>query len=84
MGHRNSLSLAAWPEFRADAVTEDEVTIVVQVNGKLRSRFAIARDADEMLLKQTAMENDRIQKFTAGKTVRKVITVKNKLVNIVV
>jgi leucyl-tRNA synthetase len=60
------------------------VEVVVQVNGKLRSRFSAPADADEAELKATALADERIVRFIDGKAVKKVITVKNKLVNIVV
>ena len=63
---------------------KDEVEVVVQVNGKLRSRFSAALDTDEASLKQTALADERIVRFVEGKAVRKVIVIKNKLVNIVV
>ena len=63
---------------------KDEVEVVVQVNGKLRSRFSAALDTDGARLKQTALADERIVRFIEGKAIRKVIVVKNKLVNIVI
>lgn len=84
LGNRSSVLLAAWPQHREDALETDELLIVVQVNGKLRSRFRIAADADEQAVRDMALKDDRIDKFIGGKKIRKVIVVKNKLVNIVV
>lgn len=84
LGHGQSILLSSWPRCRKDALVKDEVTIVAQVNGKLRSRFAAALDTDEETLKKMAMEDERVLKFIEGKTIRKVIVVPNKLVNIVV
>lgn len=84
LGHDNSVLLSPWPKYREDALVKDEVTIVVQVNGKLRSRFSVALDMDEAPLKRMAMEDEKVLKFIEGKTIRKVIVVPNKLVNIVV
>ena len=84
MGRDASVLLAAWPTYREDALVEDEVTIVVQVNGKLRGKFAVGADTDEKVLEEQALADDNVQKFIAGKTVKKVIVVKKKLVNIVV
>ncbi|MFP4348544.1 MAG: leucine--tRNA ligase [Desulfococcaceae bacterium] len=84
LGHKKSVLLAAWPEYRKEALQKEEMTIVVQVNGKLRSRFDISADADDETLKETALADERVQKFIADKTIRKVIVVKKKLVNIVV
>jgi len=84
MGHDKSVLLCPWPVFEDAATIKDEIEVVIQVNGKLRSRFAAAVDADEAALKETALAYERVMKFIGGKTVRKVIVVKNKLVNIVV
>jgi len=60
------------------------VTIVVQVNGRLRAKFEAEADSDEEMLQKTALSLDRIMQYTDGKTVRKIIAVKNRLINIVV
>ena len=84
LGHRSSVLLTPWPQYRKDAVEEDELLIVVQVNGKLRSRFQVATDTDDETIKEKAIADERILKFIDGKVIKKVIVVKNKLVNIVV
>ncbi|MGD9364835.1 MAG: leucine--tRNA ligase [Desulfobacteraceae bacterium] len=84
LGHEESVLLSSWPKYREHALVKDEVTIVVQVNGKLRSRFSVALDMDEASVKKMAMEDEKVLKFIEGKTIRKVIVVPNKLVNIVV
>ena len=84
LGYRSSILLSSWPHFREDALEKDELLIVVQVNGKLRSKFTVAADTDEETIKQTALEDERVGNFTEGKAVKKVIVVKKKLVNIVV
>ncbi|MBW2042808.1 MAG: leucine--tRNA ligase [Deltaproteobacteria bacterium] len=83
MGHPKSVLLEPWPEFQEAALEKDELVIVVQVNGKLRSRLNVAAGVSEEALKEMALNDDRIGKFIDGKPVRKVIVVKNKLVNIV-
>jgi leucyl-tRNA synthetase len=84
LGHRSSVLLASWPQYQMDALEEDELLIVVQVNGKLRSRFTVATDTGEKAIKEKALSDKRVLKFIDGKAIRKVIVVKNKLVNIVV
>lgn len=84
MGHESSVLLESWPAYRKDVLKEDEWLIVVQVNGKLRSRFAVSVDTDEDTIKQMALADERAKKFINNKPVKKVIVVKNKLVNIVV
>ncbi|MCB2148493.1 MAG: leucine--tRNA ligase [Deltaproteobacteria bacterium] len=84
LGHEESVMLSRWPRFDDQAAMKDEVEVVIQVNGKVRSRFSAALDANENLLKQRAMADERIIRFVDGRPVKKVITVKNKLVNIVI
>jgi len=83
LGHRRSVLLEPWPSYREEALEKEALTIVVQVNGKLRSRFEAAADADEATIKATALADEKVRKFIDGKQVRKVIVVKGKLVNIV-
>ncbi len=84
MGFESSVLLAQWPSYREDALLKDDLLIVVQVNGKLRSRFTVDPDADDETIKELALSDQRIQKFIGGKTIKKVIVVRKKLVNIVV
>jgi leucyl-tRNA synthetase len=84
LGHGESIVVAPWPGYLDAALVKEEAVIVVQVNGKLRGRFTTAMDTAEEQLKRTALEDERVVKFIEGKTIRKVVVVPNKLVNIVV
>ncbi len=84
MGHRTYLIRTPWPSYDPQLAKEEKVTIVVQVNGKLRDRFETERNQSEMEVKERALGLDRIRKYTGGKKIKKIIYVKNKLVNIVV
>ena len=84
LGNKESVLLSPWPGYRQDALEKDDLLIVVQVNGKLRSRFHANPDVEEDILKQTALSDERVQKFIKDKPIKKVIVVKRKLVNIVV
>ncbi len=84
LGYRQNVLSTPWPSHRQDALVKDEVTIVVQVNGKLRSRFDVALNTAKETLHETAMADEKVQRFIADKTIRKVIVIPNKLVNIVV
>ena len=84
MGNAVPLSDTGWPEYDRDAVVDEELTVVVQVNGKLRSKITCAADTSEEELKAFALADEKIAPFIEGKTVRKVICVQGKLVNIVV
>ncbi len=83
-GHNKRVVDTYWPHFREDALTQDEIEIVVQVNGKLRSRFSAPVDATDELLKETALTDEKVLNFIGDKTIRKVIVVKRRLVNIVI
>ena len=84
LGHTSSVLLAPWPSYVEAALEKDDLLIVIQVNGKLRSKFSVATDTSEDVIKQQALEDPRVIKFTGGKAVKKVIYVKGKLVNIVI
>ncbi|MEN8199231.1 MAG: leucine--tRNA ligase [Thermodesulfobacteriota bacterium] len=73
-----------WPECDEEAAREEELTIVVQVKGKVRSRLQVTADIDDDSLKEMALNDEKVLKFIDGKPVKKVIVVKKKLVNIVV
>ncbi|MCB9786948.1 MAG: leucine--tRNA ligase [Deltaproteobacteria bacterium] len=83
-GHEGSVAHAAWPGFDPALCEDDEVEVVIQVNGKVRGRFAAAKDASKADLEARAMADERLQRWVEGKTVRKVIVVPGKLVNVVV
>lgn len=84
LGHAELLSSTAWPEYDPAAVVDEEVLVVVQVNGKLRSKITLPAGMDEDALKAKALADDKVQPFLEGLQVRKVICVPGKLVNIVV
>ncbi len=83
-GHTTLVAESAWPEYDPELAAEDMVTIVVQVNGKVRDKFEVPADTDEETLKQLALELPRIREILAGRSPRKVVCVKNKLVSLVV
>ena len=83
-GHRNFLFRTPWPSYDPELASEDRVTIVVQVNGKLRDKFEAERDSAEEEIKEQALDLDRIKTIIGDKEPKKVIYVKNKLVNIVI
>ena len=73
-----------WPQVDESALIQDEIKIVVQVNGKLRGHITVPADADKKTLETMALNEPKVQRFTAEKTVKKVIVVPKKLVNVVV
>ncbi|MBI2355430.1 MAG: leucine--tRNA ligase [Deltaproteobacteria bacterium] len=84
LGHGTPLSGSAWPEYDRDAVVEEELLVVIQVNGKLRSKVTVPVGTDEEAVKSLALADEKVLPFIEGKEVRKVICVPGKLVNIVV
>ncbi len=83
-GHREILARFAWPDYDPELARESKVEVVVQVNGKLRDKFEADPAITEEEMKKAALELERIKALVGGKTVRKIICVGNRLVNIVV
>ena len=83
LGHNDSLAAQPWPQWDAAATVQDSITVALQVNGKLRGTLDIAADADKAALEAAALADAAIQRHTAGLTIRKVVVVPGKLVNIV-
>ena len=84
LGKETALIDAGWPQADAGAMVEDELQLVVQVNGKKRAQISAAPDASEESIKTDALGNENVQRHIKGKTVAKVIVVPQRLVNIVV
>jgi len=83
LGHAESVFRQGWPTFDAKATAADQITLVVQVNGKLRAKVQLAAGLDKQALEAAALADPKIQAQLEGKTPRKVIVVPGKLVNIV-
>jgi leucyl-tRNA synthetase len=84
LGGAGTLDLIEWPCVDERALAEEEVEMVVQVNGKVRARFTVAPDAPEGEIMERALANERVRAQIAGKTVRKTLVVPGRLVSIVV
>jgi len=83
LGNRESVIQQPWPSYDREAIVEEEVLIVIQVNGKLRDRMTMPASYGEEEVKAWALKSERIQKLVEGKQIRRVILVPKKLVNIV-
>ncbi len=83
LGNQPTISRASWPEWREELTKDEEVTVVVQINGKVRSKMLMPADTGQDVMEEEAMKLDRIRELIDGKEIKKVITVANKLVNIV-
>jgi leucyl-tRNA synthetase len=84
LGHKESIFKDKWPKYDEDAIIEEEITFVVQVNGKLRASMNLPVNISEEEAKKLALENERVKKFVENKKMVKSIFVPNKLINIVV
>ena len=84
LGEQGLVVDASWPEVDETALVRDQIELVCQVNGKVRARIEVAADADQDTVQAVAFEEVNMQKFMEGKTVRKVIYVPGKLINVVV
>jgi leucyl-tRNA synthetase len=84
LGHTQSLAYEPWPSYDEALLKADEIEVPVQVNGKLRGKLTVPTGIDQAALQARALADERIQALIAGKTIRKVIVVPGKLVNIVV
>ncbi|GLR12486.1 leucine--tRNA ligase [Chitinimonas prasina] len=84
LGYGGELIDAAWPEPAADALAQDEIKLMVQVNGKLRGEIEVPASADRAAIEAFALANANVQKFLEGQTPKKVVVVPGRLVNLVV
>ena len=83
-GHEKNIDDQTWPVFDRESAREDEITIVLQVNGKVRSRLLVPPDTNDDRLEELTLQDAKVQKFVADKPIRKIIVVPKKLVNVVV
>ena len=83
LGHNDAVLDATWPEADDSAMVKASQQIVVQVNGKVRAKLELAVDLDKEALQKAALDDENVQRFIEGNTIRKVIVVPGKLVNIV-
>ncbi|MBF2422397.1 leucine--tRNA ligase [Listeria welshimeri] len=83
LGHTETISYVTWPTYDETKLVEDEVEIVLQVNGKVKSKITVAKSLGKEELEKIAQEDDKMKENLEGKTIRKVIVVPGKLVNLV-
>ncbi|MCD4761039.1 leucine--tRNA ligase, partial [bacterium] len=84
LGHDENLLEVSWPGYREEALKAEERLVVVQVNGKVRSKIQVPVFIDEKEIEAKALADDRVKRFIGGKKIRKIIVVQKKLVNVVV
>ncbi|AUZ39921.1 MULTISPECIES: leucine--tRNA ligase [Bacillus] len=83
LGHSGTIAYEAWPEYDETKLVDDEVEIVVQLNGKVKAKLQVPADATREQLEQLAQADEKVKEQLEGKTIRKIIAVPGKLVNIV-
>ena len=83
LGHQGLIADVAWPAHDESALVKDEIELVVQVNGKLRSKITVPVDADNSAVEEVALSDEKVKISIGDSTIRKVIVVPKRLVNIV-
>jgi leucyl-tRNA synthetase len=84
LGNKDSICLSEWPEYDRELIVDDEITVVCQVNGKVRDEFKVPVGITEEEIKKLVLESEKVQKWLEGKEPKKIIYVKSKLVSVVV
>ena len=84
LGHNDTLAYSSWPAFDAEFCKEKEIELAVQVLGKIKDKIVVPADADEATIQQKALASEKVQAALEGKTPKKIIVIKSRLVNIVV
>ena len=84
LGHQTTLLKVPWPAFRPEALEAEKRLVVVQVNGKVRGRIEVPASLNDEEIEAEALKDDKVQRHIGGKTIRKVIVVQQKLVNVVI
>ena len=83
LGYGDDILTAPWPEVDEAALVKDSIDLVVQVNGKVRSQISVPAGADNSAIEELALADAKVQNFIEGKTIRKIIVVPGRLVNVV-
>ena len=84
LGHNQTIAFESWPTYDPNQLESHNVKMAVSVNGKLRATIEIKKDSDDEEVKKIALSQDNVIKFIEGHEIKKIIVVKNKIVNIVV
>ncbi|CAH1092363.1 leucine--tRNA ligase [Candidatus Nitrotoga sp. 1052] len=84
LGYGDDILSAPWPEVDEAALIQDEIELIIQVNGKLRGKLRVAKDADHATLKQLALTYPSVEKLLAGQAAKKIIVVPGRLINVVI
>ena len=84
LGHPGGLTAVGWPEYDEEVAKAEEMVVPVQVNGKLRGRLTVPTDTSEERLRELALADAQVRPYLEGKTVKKLVVARGRLVSIVV
>ena len=84
LGHSDTIAFASWPTYDPQKVVSLTVNMAVSVNGKLRATIEVEKDLEDGIVQELALKQEGVIRHTEGKTIKKIIIVKNKIINIVV
>jgi leucyl-tRNA synthetase len=84
LGRADTLAYTPWPAFDPERCKENQIELAVQVLGKIKDKIVVPADADEATIQQIALASDKVRAALEGKTPKKIIVIKSRLVNIVV
>lgn len=84
LGHKETIAYEPWPTYDDNKLKDDSYELAIQVNGKVRGKETIKSDTSKEEMEKIALENENVKRFTEGKQIVKIITIKGKIVNIVV
>ena len=84
LGNKDCIATSVWPEFDTNLIKEEKITLIVQINGKVRSKIQIDADLDETKIKELVLADEKIKSWISNKTLRKFIVIPKRLVNIVI
>ena len=83
LGHAEMITIQDWPAYDDTYLIEEEVELAVMIGGKVRAKIMVAKDSDEETVKKQALENEKVKEWLSQKTLRKIIVVPGRMVNIV-
>jgi len=84
LGHKTSIHLENWPQYQKKLIQENQFELVIQINGKVRDKILVATDISQKQAEKIALSQEKIVKLMSGQKIKKIIFVKNRLINIVV
>ncbi|NCA94414.1 MAG: leucine--tRNA ligase, partial [Sphingobacteriia bacterium] len=84
LGNKKSIFEEKWPEYKEELTKDEQIELVVQVNGKVRDKIKVSADISEEEAKKVAIASEKVLKYTDGKEIRKIIYVRGRLISIVI